>query len=140
MLSSVEGYRHEKVHPDIFLVTENEPLWRRKYLHPSYEARKKLEFVQGRCWDIYNFPLFTEAFCSSLVAEAENFGQWSGGTYNDKRLKGGYEPVPTRDIHFKQMGFDKAWYVCWVGRRILCQLPKFTVIRRTNQFLLGMLF
>lgn len=27
----------------------------------------------------------------------------------DKRIAGGYETVPTDDIHMKQIGFDKEW-------------------------------
>lgn len=27
----------------------------------------------------------------------------------DKRISGGYETVPTDDIHMKQIGFDKEW-------------------------------
>jgi len=33
----------------------------------------------------------------------EHYGQWSGGTHEDKRLSGGYENVPTQDIHMNQV-------------------------------------
>lgn len=108
-LSSIQDYPHDKLFPDLFMAETNEPLWRIKYLHPDYVADQKLEFVQGRCWDIYNFPLFSERFCNEFINVSEDFGQWSGGAYQDKRLKGGYEPVPTRDIHFNQYGFDRTW-------------------------------
>ena len=39
----------------------------------------------------------------------EHFGQWSGGGHADKRLSGGYENVPTRDIHMNQVCFMHAW-------------------------------
>ena len=35
--------------------------------------------------------------------EMEHFGQWSGGTNYDKRISGGFENVPTRDIHMNQV-------------------------------------
>ena len=35
--------------------------------------------------------------------EMEHFGQWSGGTNQDERISGGYENVPTRDIHVNQV-------------------------------------
>lgn len=108
MASTVE-YIPSKVHPDLFTATTNEPLWRRKYLHPEYNATRQLNFVEDRCWDIYNFPLFSDRFCNDFINESEACGQWSGGQSTDKRLKGGYEPVPTRDIHFNQYGFDKTW-------------------------------
>ncbi|CAG2059778.1 unnamed protein product [Timema podura] len=39
----------------------------------------------------------------------EAFGQWSDGTNKDERLDGGYENVPTRDIHMKQVGLEPHW-------------------------------
>lgn len=66
----------------------------------------------------------------------ESYGQWSAGKDNnavrgigsislqslhslqltifdnsrqDPRLEGGYESVPTRDIHLKQVGLDQLW-------------------------------
>eukprot|EP00049_Salpingoeca_infusionum_P017598 m.353590 g.353590 ORF g.353590 m.353590 type:complete len:838 (-) comp16804_c0_seq1:1424-3937(-) len=124
------GYSHVEPHPDLFLLENNALHWEDTYLHPEYNGTKHLEFVQGRCWDIYNFPLFTEAFCQQLIDSAENFGQWSGGQKYDDRIKGGYEPVPTRDIHFNQFGFGQVWkmvlrrYVApvvetqWVGYKL----------------------
>lgn len=60
--------------------------------------------VEPHCWDIFSFPLVNEAFCDELVADAEAYGDWSGSQKQDKRLRGGYEPVPTQDIHFNQVG------------------------------------
>ncbi|XP_071001105.1 procollagen-lysine,2-oxoglutarate 5-dioxygenase 2-like [Oncorhynchus clarkii lewisi] len=39
----------------------------------------------------------------------EHYGSWSGGNHEDKRITGGYETVPTDDIHMKQIGYDKEW-------------------------------
>ena len=39
----------------------------------------------------------------SFYQEMEHFGQWSGGSHEDKRLSGGYENVPTQDIHMNQV-------------------------------------
>ena len=33
----------------------------------------------------------------------EHYGQWSGGTNYDSRIAGGFENVPTRDIHMNQV-------------------------------------
>ena len=35
----------------------------------------------------------------------EHFGKWSSGNNEDERLDGGYENVPTRDIHMNQVDF-----------------------------------
>ena len=39
----------------------------------------------------------------------ETFGKWSGGGNKDERLAGGYENVPTRDIHMNQVGLEEQW-------------------------------
>merc|ERR1711860_406526 len=49
----------------------------------------------------------TERFADELVAEVEHFGKWSDGTNNDTRIDGGYEAVPTRDIHMRQIGLQE---------------------------------
>ena len=45
----------------------------------------------------------SETFVRELVEELEHFGEWSSGDNEDKRLDGGYENVPTRDIHMNQV-------------------------------------
>ena len=37
------------------------------------------------------------------MEEMENFGSWSSGGNSDERISGGYENVPTRDIHMNQV-------------------------------------
>lgn len=39
----------------------------------------------------------------------EHFGKWSEGKNTDPRLQGGYESVPTRDIHMNQIGYEQHW-------------------------------
>jgi procollagen-lysine,2-oxoglutarate 5-dioxygenase len=95
---------------ELWEVKTNRYDWERRYLHENYSQ----SLVEGNepvtpCPDVYWFPVFTEKFCDEFVAEAENFGQWSKGTNNDERLAGGYEAVPTRDIHMNQIGFDDEW-------------------------------
>ena len=53
--------------------------------------------------------MFTEKYCDEFIEEAEANGGWSSGEARDPRLNGGYEPVPTRDIHFKQLQYVEAW-------------------------------
>lgn len=61
------------------------------------------------CPDVYWFPVVTETFCQHLIEIMENFGKWSSGTNEDNRLAGGYENVPTRDIHMNQVGLEQHW-------------------------------
>ncbi len=102
-------YDHSFMFPELFMLPENKLMWEKMYLSPAYNASGVYNWIEPHCWDIYNFPLFSERFCNDLINETERYGKWSGGTAYDKRLKGGYEPVPTRDIHFNQMGFHKQW-------------------------------
>lgn len=106
-----DAYNHTKLHPELFMLETNPDDWEAMYVDQEHrpQALRQIDTVRPECWDIYNFPLFTEAFCDELVAESEAYGQWSGSSNNDTRLKGGYEPVPTQDIHFYQMGFGSTW-------------------------------
>lgn len=84
--------------------------WEIRYLHANYSMSLESEFApQIPCPDVYWFPVFNDRFCDEFVAEAENFGKWSTGTNTDDRLTGGYEAVPTRDIHMNQIGYDEEW-------------------------------
>ena len=55
------------------------------------------------CPDVYWYPLISETFAKELVEEMEHYGKWSSGDNEDSRIDGGYENVPTRDIHMNQV-------------------------------------
>ncbi|XP_059611971.1 procollagen-lysine,2-oxoglutarate 5-dioxygenase [Phlebotomus argentipes] len=96
--------------PDFYMLLTNQQDWERRYIHPEYA--KQLEANATRiqpCPDVYWFAIGTEAFCEDMIAIMENFGRWSDGSNSDKRLEGGYEAVPTRDIHMNQVGLEKLW-------------------------------
>ena len=81
-----------------------------RYLHPNYSTSLEADTkVEEPCPDVFWFPIFTEKFCEELVAEAEHYGEWSDGSNADSRLESGYEAVPTRDIHMRQLGLDTEW-------------------------------
>ncbi|RXM36855.1 Procollagen-lysine,2-oxoglutarate 5-dioxygenase 2 [Acipenser ruthenus] len=61
------------------------------------------------CPDVFWFPIFSEKACDELIGEMEHYGSWSGGKYTDKRISGGYENVPTDDIHMTQVDYEKEW-------------------------------
>uniref|UniRef100_A0A1I7X073 procollagen-lysine 5-dioxygenase n=1 Tax=Heterorhabditis bacteriophora TaxID=37862 RepID=A0A1I7X073_HETBA len=93
-----------------FMYVDNEAyygflvLWEARYVHKEY--RKVIEEgveVEQACPDVYDYPLLSERFCEELIEEMEHFGQWSDGSNKDTRLAGGYENVPTRDIHMNQV-------------------------------------
>ncbi|XP_053954826.1 procollagen-lysine,2-oxoglutarate 5-dioxygenase [Anastrepha ludens] len=96
--------------PDFYALFSNKYDWLKKYIHPNYF--KYLEpnaTIEQPCPDVFWFQVATDAFCDDLVAIAEHYGKWSDGSNKDSRLEGGYEAVPTRDIHMKQVGLDPLW-------------------------------
>jgi len=105
-----EAFPTTNLNNELWEMERNRYDWELRYLHPNYsnslDAETKLE---QPCPDVYWFPMFTEKFCEEFVAEAENYGKWSDGSNNDKRLESGYEAVPTRDIHMNQINFDTEW-------------------------------
>ena len=57
----------------------------------------------------------SERFSWHVIHELESIENvWSGGKNNDQRLAGGYEHVPTVDVHFTQINFQvrSRFYCC----------------------------
>ncbi|XP_014366500.2 procollagen-lysine,2-oxoglutarate 5-dioxygenase isoform X1 [Papilio machaon] len=105
-----ETFDVSRTHPDVYQVLDNKLEWESRYLHKDYLAN----FIDGQkprmpCPDVYWFPLMSPRFCKEWIDIMEAFGQWSDGSNNDKRLEGGYEAVPTRDIHMNQVGLERQW-------------------------------
>ncbi|VDM54270.1 unnamed protein product [Angiostrongylus costaricensis] len=85
-------------------------LWELRYVHPDYHKLLEEEVeVKQACPDVYDYPLVSERFCKEIIEEMEHFGKWSDGSNKDERIAGGYENVPTRDIHMNQIGFERHW-------------------------------
>ncbi|XP_018319536.1 procollagen-lysine,2-oxoglutarate 5-dioxygenase 3 isoform X2 [Agrilus planipennis] len=96
--------------PDLYQIQDNPTLWEERYIHPNYSNSLQPGNTPVQpCPDVYWFPIGTERFCNNMIQMVESFGQWSDGSNQDPRLEGGYEAVPTRDIHMKQVGFDEQW-------------------------------
>ncbi|KAM3922698.1 procollagen-lysine,2-oxoglutarate 5-dioxygenase 1 [Leptodactylus fuscus] len=106
---SVENYKTTHLHNDLWQIFENVQDWKEKYIHPNHSLAVKGKLIESPCPDVYWFPIFTETACDDIVEEMENYGQWSSGSNSDQRLQGGYENVPTIDIHMNQVGYEKEW-------------------------------
>lgn len=99
-----------KTHPDFYQLFNNKYDWEQKYISEEYHKQFENDYVQKQpCPDVYWFAIATEKFCDHLKEIVEAFGKWSDGTNVDKRLQGGYEAVPTRDIHMNQVGLESVW-------------------------------
>ncbi|XP_071379537.1 procollagen-lysine,2-oxoglutarate 5-dioxygenase 1 isoform X2 [Centroberyx affinis] len=107
---STENYQTSHLHNDLWQIFENPVDWEERYIHKNYSHILKGKLMETPCPDVYWFPLFTDIACNHIVEEMEHFGKWSGGGNVDKRIQGGYENVPTIDIHMNQVGYEKEWH------------------------------
>ena len=109
-LINPDGFDTKKTRPDFYELFTNQFDWEKRFIHEEYQAH----LVEGHvpkqpCTDVYWFPIGTIHFIQSMVDIMENFGKWSDGSNSDQRLQGGYEAVPTRDIHMNQVGLEAIW-------------------------------
>lgn len=107
---STEKYQTNHLHNDLWQIFENPVDWEERYIHENYSHIIKNKLIETPCPDVYWFPVFSETACNHLVEEMEHFGKWSGGGSVDTRIQGGYENVPTIDIHMNQVNFEKEWH------------------------------
>ncbi|KAM6970816.1 procollagen-lysine,2-oxoglutarate 5-dioxygenase 2 isoform 1-T1 [Tautogolabrus adspersus] len=108
-LISTANYNISHYNSDLWQIFENPLDWKEKYIHQNYTQIFTQNYMEEPCPDVFWFPVFSEKACDEIVEEMEHYGSWSGGRHEDKRITGGYETVPTDDIHMKQIGFDKEW-------------------------------
>ncbi|XP_075421035.1 multifunctional procollagen lysine hydroxylase and glycosyltransferase LH3 isoform X2 [Tenrec ecaudatus] len=109
-LLATSRYDTDHLHPDLWQIFDNPQDWKEQYIHENYSRALEGEgLVEQPCPDVYWFPLLSDQMCDELVEEMEHFGQWSGGRHEDSRLAGGYENVPTVDIHMKQVDYEDQW-------------------------------
>jgi len=112
------GYIKEDINKDITIFDiDKKEIWEKKYLHESYYLCKNnlrnLE-CQEYCQDVFNFPLFSDAFCDELINLANVGNHWSDGKYSNKSYDvriDGIENYPTQDVHLNQFNFDKQWEI-----------------------------
>lgn len=111
-LINPDSFNTSKIRPELYEIASNFDDWVSRYIRPEY-----FDYANGKtvpstpCPDVFWFPVTTDEFCEDLITTMEDFGQWSGGNKNnyDPRLPGGYENVPTVDIHMTQVGFQTQW-------------------------------
>ncbi|XP_005094861.1 procollagen-lysine,2-oxoglutarate 5-dioxygenase 1 [Aplysia californica] len=105
-----DGFDTSHLHNELFDIFNNRLDWESRYIHENYSTSLQEDVkIEMPCPDVYWFPIVSDTFCDEFVAELENYGQWSGGKNEDPRLAGGYENVPTVDIHMNQVGLEKQW-------------------------------
>ncbi|KAH8309709.1 hypothetical protein KR067_000641, partial [Drosophila pandora] len=106
-LVNTDNFNSTVTRPDFYTLFSNRYDWTEKYIHPNYSQQLNATYpIPQPCPDVFWFQIVTDAFCDDLVAIMEAHGSWSDGSNSDARLEGGYEAVPTRDIHMKQVGLE----------------------------------
>ncbi|XP_034989005.2 procollagen-lysine,2-oxoglutarate 5-dioxygenase 2 isoform X2 [Zootoca vivipara] len=108
-LISTANYNISHYNNDLWQIFENPVDWKETYINPNYSKIFTEHIVEQPCPDVFWFPIFSETACDELVQEMEHYGRWSGGKHHDSRISGGYENVPTDDIHMKQVGLESVW-------------------------------
>ncbi|TGZ56002.1 hypothetical protein CRM22_010250 [Opisthorchis felineus] len=112
-LVHAETYTTEHLNNDLWQIFDNPVDWEEQYVHPDYfkylAPEVGMSDFKQPCPDVFYLPIVTTKFCRQLIAEVEEFGLWSDGTNVDPRLEGGYENVPTRDIHMRQINWEDHW-------------------------------
>ncbi|OCT80922.1 procollagen-lysine,2-oxoglutarate 5-dioxygenase 2 isoform X1 [Xenopus laevis] len=108
-LLSTANYNTTHYNNDLWQIFENPVDWKEKYISANYSKIFTQNIVEQPCPDVFWFPVLSEKACDELVEEMEHFGEWSGSRNTDTRIAGGYENVPTDDIHMKQIGLDEEW-------------------------------
>ncbi|XP_030072049.1 procollagen-lysine,2-oxoglutarate 5-dioxygenase 2 isoform X2 [Microcaecilia unicolor] len=108
-LLSTANYNTSHFNNDLWQIFENPVDWKEKYINQDYSRVFTENYVEQPCPDVFWFPVFSDKACDELVEEMEHFGQWSGGKHRDVRISGGYESVPTDDIHMNQIGLESEW-------------------------------
>uniref|UniRef100_A0AAX7V613 Procollagen-lysine,2-oxoglutarate 5-dioxygenase 1 n=1 Tax=Astatotilapia calliptera TaxID=8154 RepID=A0AAX7V613_ASTCA len=106
---STENYQTGHLHNDLWQIFENPVDWEERYIHENYTRIMKDKLIENPCPDVYWFPVFSTVACNHMIEEMEHYGKWSGGGNADNRITGGYENVPTIDIHMIQINFEKEW-------------------------------
>lgn len=109
-LVNPDGFDITRTRPDFYELFTNQFDWEKRFIREDYFPHLLAETVPKQpCPDVYHFPIATDLFVESMIDIMENFGKWSDGTNSDQRLQGGYEAVPTRDIHMNQVGLESIW-------------------------------
>ncbi|CAD5125250.1 DgyrCDS13492 [Dimorphilus gyrociliatus] len=112
-LINSDKFKTDLLHGDLIVMSDNRNVWTNRYIHPKYwKALNNGEFIEEPCNDVYWIPFMTDRYCKELIERAESFGKWSGGGHQpsvDPRLGGGYENVPTVDIHMNQIDLEEQW-------------------------------
>ena len=128
-LVNSDYYNTSHYRPELWELNTNRLDWEELYIDNKYwaiggqDGANDASKYETKCHDVFVFPLVTPQFCRHLIEEMEHYGQWSGGKAYDPRISGGYENVPTVDIHMKQINYHSEWLE--ILKKYISPLAKF---------------
>lgn len=109
-LINPDNFDIKKTRPEFYELFSNQFDWEKRFIRDEYWTQLNKETIPAQpCPDVYKFPIATDHFADSMIDIMEAYGKWSDGSNSDARLQGGYEAVPTRDIHMNQVGLEAVW-------------------------------
>ncbi|XP_023555160.1 procollagen-lysine,2-oxoglutarate 5-dioxygenase 1 [Octodon degus] len=119
-LLSLDSYQTTHLHNDLWEVFSNPEDWKEKYIHENYTkalAGKLVETVkmavaQEQNWDSHSLLGWGRTRQGLCLRRRSLGGHLSPccGHFQDNRIQGGYENVPTIDIHMNQISFEREWH------------------------------
>lgn len=109
-LVNADNFETSHKNNEMYQLFDNRWDWELRYLHPNWsQSLEPNATLMEPCPDVYWFPIVTPRYCKEFIEMMEHNGKWSDGSNYDPRLDGGYENVPTVDIHMNQVGFEPHW-------------------------------
>uniref|UniRef100_A0A3Q4B8Z0 procollagen-lysine 5-dioxygenase n=1 Tax=Mola mola TaxID=94237 RepID=A0A3Q4B8Z0_MOLML len=96
------NFNTSRLHPDMWQIFDNPVDWREKYVHQNYSRIFEDQHSLVEQTSTGSRPSRTP--CPVLRSDG-----FLCVCVQDERLAGGYENVPTVDIHMNQIGFEKEW-------------------------------
>ncbi|KAL4646070.1 procollagen-lysine,2-oxoglutarate 5-dioxygenase 1 [Arapaima gigas] len=91
---STENYKTSHLHNDLWQIFENPLDWEERYIHENYTQVMNEDIMEN------------VALLMKLLAVDDTTHLCLP---QDQRIQGGYENVPTIDIHLNQVDFEKEW-------------------------------
>lgn len=108
----VDNNLYRPLHPQLFEAFGSAtPGWIKKYVNPQLVAREFDLICDEPIDNVYSFPLFTPAFCSEIIEEAEHYGHWTNYRYKDH---------PSIDMMLSSFGFNEIY--SWVMKEYVYPL------------------
>lgn len=101
LLPEIDLAEYQPKNPELYnFYDQNLDPWVTKFVDTSMVQGDYDLICDEPCDNVYMFPLFTEAFCRSIVTEAESFSGWTTTRHKN---------YPTNDMLLRSFGMNLAY-------------------------------